>query len=342
MYTVDAMLWLLFLCCAAMKDKYQTLLASLPKGLRTRMALAIKEQLSIPNGHQEKWEKLMENLPTKSSAHLSFNTQAITVGTLEDIGLEEQNRLRASLQTLHPWRKGPFSFYGIELTTEWRSDWKWNRLSKHITPVQGRKILDVGCGSGYHCWRMYGEGASFVLGIDPSLLFWMQFRACKKMLQASSSKPLPVYYAPIPMDKFPINTQYFDTVFSMGVLYHRRDPFSHLERLKHALKKGGELVLETLIMDGPLHHCFVPKDRYAQMRNVWCIPSLPTLSQWLERCGFCDIRVVDVNQTSTQEQRATPWMRFQSLVDFLDPEDINKTTEGYPAPKRAILLAKRP
>ena len=162
------------------------------------------------------------------------------------------------------------------------------------------------------------------------------------MLSSSSAKPLPVFYAPIPMDKFPINTQYFDSVFSMGVLYHRRDPFSHLERLKHALRKGGELILETLIMDGPLHHCFVPKDRYAQMRNVWCIPSLPTLSLWLSRCGFSNIRTVDVNQTSIKEQQSTDWMRFQSLEDFLDPVDINKTTEGYPAPKRAIVVANRP
>ena len=165
-------------------------------------------------------------------------------------------------------------FYGIDINTEWRSDWKWDG-SKSYHTTQRRKVLDVGCGSGYHCWRMYGSGASFVLGLDPSLLFWMQFRACKKLIQSSHSNPLPVFYAPIPMDAFPINTQYFDTVFSMGVLYHRRDPFSHLERLKQALKKGGELVLETLIMDGPLHHCFVPEDRYAQMRNVWCIPSVP-------------------------------------------------------------------
>ena len=342
MYTLDALLWIFIVCRATMKNTYQSLLASLPKGLRMRMDAAIKEQLNIPNSHQETWEELIKQLPSKKSDLLSFDTNAITVGNLADIGPEEQHVLRSNLQVLHPWRKGPFSFYGIDITTEWRSDWKWDRLYKHITPLKGRKVLDVGCGSGYHCWRMYGAGASFVLGIDPFLLFWMQFRASKTMLQSSSSKPLPVFCAPIPMERFPINTQYFDTVFSMGVLYHRRDPFSHLERLKHALKKGGELILETLIMNGPLYHCFVPQDRYAQMRNVWCIPSLSTLSLWLERCGFSNIRIVDVNQTSITEQRSTQWMRFQSLSDFLDPKDINKTIEGYPAPKRAIIIANRP
>jgi len=306
------------------------------------MEKAISHQLNTPNGHQDTWEALIDQLPTIENSVVSLDTATVKVGNKEDISPETQQNLHTSLQTLHPWRKGPFSFYGIDINTEWRSDWKWDRLKNHITPLKGRKILDVGCGSGYHCWRMYGSGASFVLGLDPSLLFWMQFRACKKLIQSSSSNPLPVFYAPIPMDAFPINAQYFDTVFSMGVLYHRRDPFSHLERLKQALKKGGELVLETLIMDGPLHHCFVPEDRYAQMRNVWCIPSIPTLTLWLKRSGFTNIRTVDINQTSIEEQRSTPWMRFQSLVDFLDPEDIHRTTEGYPAPKRAIIIANRP
>ncbi|MEY8213807.1 MAG: DUF1698 domain-containing protein, partial [Colwellia sp.] len=29
----------------------------------------------------------------------------------------------------------------------------------------------------------------------------------------------------------------------------------------------------------------------------------------------------------------------QSLSDFLDPQDKNKTIEGYPAPQRAIFIA---
>ena len=306
------------------------------------MESAIQKQLCTPNGHKEQWEKLLEELPAQKSAQYSFDTDVVTIGTKDDLTDATQQRLKEILQIFHPWRKGPFSFFGVDIETEWHSDWKWNRLLPHISSLKEKKVLDVGCGSGYHCWRMYGAGANFVLGIDPAQLFWTQFRATKKLFSSSISTPLPVFYAPIPMEDFPSNTQFFDSVFSMGVLYHRRDPFSHLERLRHALKKGGELVLETLIMDGPIHHCFVPKDRYAQMRNVWCIPSVDTLVLWLVRCGFCNIRVVDINQTSVKEQRTTEWMKFLSLSDFLDPNDINKTTEGYPAPKRAILIANRP
>ena len=91
--------------------------------------------------------------------------------------------------------------------------------------------------------------------------------------------------------------------------------------------------------DRAAQQLLLPEDRYAQMRNVWFIPTIPLLTRMLERAGFKDIRVVDINQTSIDEQRKTEWMTFDSLSDFLDPEDHNKTIEGYPAPKRATLIA---
>jgi tRNA (mo5U34)-methyltransferase len=78
------------------------------------------------------------------------------------------------------------------------------------------------------------------------------------------------------------------------------------------------------------------------MRNVWFLPTPPELEKWLRRCGFQNVRTVDITTTSTDEQRATPWMTFQSLTDFLDPNDPQKTIEGYPAPTRATLVATKP
>ena len=59
-----------------------------------------------------------------------------------------------------------------------------------------------------------------------------------------------------------------------------------------------------------------------------------------QRAGFTDIRCVDVTRTTPEEQRKTDWMTFESLTDFLDPEGPTRTIEGYPAPVRAILLAR--
>ncbi|MEQ4529934.1 MAG: tRNA 5-methoxyuridine(34)/uridine 5-oxyacetic acid(34) synthase CmoB, partial [Mixta sp.] len=146
---------------------------------------------------------------------------------------------------------------------------------------------------------------------------------------------------PVGIEQLP-ELKAFDTVFSMGVLYHRRSPLDHLYQLKNQLVSGGELVLETLVIEGDEHDVLVPGERYAQMRNVWFIPSAAALARWLEKCGFVDVRIVDYSRTTTEEQRRTDWMTTESLADFLDPNDHSKTVEGYPAPLRAVLVARKP
>lgn len=227
--------------------------------------------------------------------------------------------------------------FGTAIDTEWRSDWKWDRVAPFLTDLHGRQVLDVGCGSGYHCWRMHGAGAARVIGIDPGLLFLFQFLAVKNYLT-----DVPVDLLPLRIEDLPPKLQAFDTTFSMGVLYHRRSPLDHLLELKDTLRNGGELVLETLVIDGPEGASLMPEDRYGQMRNVWFLPSCATLLRWLDRCGFVNARVVDVTATSTEEQRSTDWMRFNSLQDFLDPDDPKRTIEGYPGPLRATLIANKP
>lgn len=248
----------------------------------------------------------------------------------------EHSQLQSALEGLIPWRKGPFHFFDVHVDTEWRSDWKWDRVSPHLD-LEGKRVLDVGCGNGYYMWRMLGAGAKTLVGVDPNWLFFCQFHAVKKFF-----KDAPIWHLPFALEDLPPKLEGFDTVFSMGVLYHRRSPIDHLLALKDCLVSGGELILETLVIDGDVHSVLVPEDRYAQMRNVWFLPSVEALSLWLRRAGFKDIRCVDLSTTSIEEQRTTDWMRYQSLAEFLDPQDANLTVEGLPAPKRAVLIARKP
>jgi tRNA (mo5U34)-methyltransferase len=145
---------------------------------------------------------------------------------------------------------------------------------------------------------------------------------------------------PLKMEDVPRPLKAFDTTFSMGVLYHRKSPIDHLTELKDTLKTGGQLVLETLVIEGEVGDVLMPEDRYAQMRNVWFLPSCDTLLLWARRAGFKNPRIVEKNVTSLDEQRSTDWMQYQSLTDFLDVDDKTKTAEGYPAPLRATLIAE--
>lgn len=302
--------------------------------LDTLIPLLEHKLVEKPHGDQQRWLDALESLPSLEVEDVDIATSVSATGQVTD---SQQAALEASLRGLMPWRKGPFNLLGVHIDTEWRSDWKWDRVAPHISPLQHRLVLDVGCGSGYHCWRMLGAGAQRVVGIDPSYLFLMQFEAIKRYCGPTA----PIHLLPIRMEDVAPDLETFDTVFSMGVLYHRRSPIDHLFELKGALRKGGELVLETLVIEGKAGEFLMPKDRYGMMRNVWFIPTTDTLKQWLERAGFIDIRLVDLNQTQLEEQRTTDWMRYQSLVDFLDPTDPSKTCEGYPAPLRATLVATK-
>jgi len=288
-------------------------------------------------GNLPKWQKALEALPDVQPSYIKLNADAVRIGVATDISDADRILIEATLMELHPWRKGPFELFGLHIDTEWHSDWKWDRLCDAVSPLDDRLVLDVGCGNGYYALRMQGAGAARVIGIDPTPVFVMQFQALRRYLSE-----LPVDVLPLALEDMPEKLEVFDTVFSMGVLYHRRSPLDHILALRDCLRPGGELVLETLIIEGDEQSALMPVGRYAKMRNTWFIPSVAMLEVWLRRCGFRAIRVVDVNQTSTQEQRSTEWMHFESLADFLDPDDPNRTVEGYPAPRRAVLIAEKP
>ena len=288
------------------------------------------------HGKFKQWFNAVEHLPELTPSTLDLQ-QSVTAAVLPDISQGQREGLEVRLRQLMPWRKGPYSLYGVNIDTEWRSDWKWERLAPHISPLQNRLVLDVGCGSGYHLWRMVGAGAQLAVGIDPMQLFVCQFEAVRKLLGNDQR----AHVLPLGIEQLP-ELAAFDTVFSMGVLYHRRSPLDHLWQLKNQLVSGGELVLETLVIEGDENAVLVPGERYAQMRNVYFIPSALALVRWLEKCGFVDVRIVDHCVTTLEEQRRTSWMTTESLADFLNPTDHSKTSEGYPAPLRAVIVARNP
>lgn len=286
------------------------------------------------HGDLAKWQAAVAELATVGPGQVDFASAAVRIDHPESWPAERQAWLTECLQRLHPWRKGPFDLHGVYIDAEWRSDWKWQRVLRGITPLTDRRVLDVGCGNGYYGWRMLGAGARDVVGLDPTLLYVMQFQAVKALAGA-----WPLYVLPFGCEVLPAQLGVFDTVFSMGVLYHRRAPQEHLVQLREALRPGGELVLETLVIDGAPGAVLTPGGRYAQMGNVWCIPSVTTVEDWLRQSGYRNLRVVDVRRTTPAEQRSTPWMCFQSLADGLDPHHPERTVEGWPAPQRAIVVA---
>ncbi|WP_334323625.1 tRNA 5-methoxyuridine(34)/uridine 5-oxyacetic acid(34) synthase CmoB [Gilliamella apicola] len=317
-------------------DFYQIIAKNkLSKWLEVLPAQLANWQKSNIDNRFNQWLNSIKHLPIIKPYQIDL-LNSVTVESEQPISIGDQQRITQLLKNMMPWRKGPFHLYGINIDTEWRSDWKWERLIPHINNLSGQTVLDVGCNSGYHLWRMVGAGAKLAVGIDPMALYLCQFEAIRKLLGNDQRAHL----LPLGIEELP-KLNAFDTVFSMGVLYHRRSPLDHLFQLKDQLVDGGQLVLETLVIDGDLHQALMPGERYAQMRNVYFIPSVPTMINWLHKCGFSDVKMVDKSVTSLDEQRKTEWMTSDSLADFLDPNDSSKTIEGYSAPMRAVFIAKK-
>jgi len=271
-----------------------------------------------------------------ADAHGDFPRWEKIVAALPD-GASDPQELRSLLLGLAPWRKGPFTIGGVTVDAEWRSDRKWARMAQVIMPLDGRRVLDVGCGNGYYALQMRKAGAMVVIGIDPTLVYVMQFLAVNRFEQDPH-----LFVLPLRLDELPGAANAFDTTFSMGVLYHQRSPIEHLRQLRTTLRQGGQLVLETIYIPGEESYACTPEDRYARMRNVWLLPTIAELTTWLKRSGYRDIEIVDRSITTTEEQRSTDWMTFESLREALDPEDRSRTVEGWPAPRRVVVTAISP
>lgn len=294
-----------------------------------------EERLS-GHGDLPRWLDALAQLPELSPGSLDLTAPCLHIGSAEQISAATRAQIAATLMAFHPWRKGPFCPYGIHLDTEWRSDWKWARLEQKID-LNNKLILDVGSGNGYYGWRMLGAGASRIIAIDPTVSYVMQYCAMRHFIGEQ-----PMHVLPLTLEALPAGNGVFDTVFSMGVIYHRKDHMEHIGQLLNHLKPGGELILEGLVIEGSPGEVLHPKGRYAKMKNVHSIPSPATMKQWLEAAGLEAVELIDISPTTVEEQRRTDWMRFESLADYLDPNAPGLTVEGHPAPIRAVLKARRP
>lgn len=251
----------------------------------------------------------------------------ITLATADPI---DTTQIASTARMMMPWRKGPFDLFGLHIDTEWRSDLKYNLLRPHFD-LRGKHVADIGCNNGYYLFRMQEDAPASLTGFDPSALYKTQFDFINHFLHTD------IRYELLGVEHLPLYERQFDVIFCLGVLYHRSDPVSMLKQLRKGLISGGELYLDTFMIDGDTEHCLCPAGAYSKIPNVYFVPTIPALHNWCRRAGFDTFEVLEVAVTTTDEQRKTDWIEGQSLEHFLHPDDPTRTVEGYPAPKRVYV-----
>jgi tRNA (mo5U34)-methyltransferase len=258
----------------------------------------------------------------------------IKIGKKDDLTTIEHQILQNAKTKLIPWRKGPFILFDDILETEWRSDKKYNLLRPYFN-LNDKIVADVGCNNGYYMLRMLEDNPKMITGFDPSPFFNLQFNLVNHFVKSD------IKFELLGVEHLEKYEHKFDFIFMLGVLYHRADPIGTLKQLNKALNKNGEIIIDTFMIDGEDEVCLTPNSRYSKMPNIYFIPTIPALTNWLNRAGFIDIQVIAITTTDKEEQRVTPWTFEQSLDDYLDIKDKTKTVEGYPAPKRVYIKAKK-
>ncbi|MDD3324598.1 MAG: tRNA 5-methoxyuridine(34)/uridine 5-oxyacetic acid(34) synthase CmoB [Sulfurospirillaceae bacterium] len=252
----------------------------------------------------------------------------------QDITEKQKEFIFHIAKELKPWRKGPFEVFGTFIDTEWRSFIKYNLLEPYFS-LEGKKVADIGCNNGYYLFRMLSQKPKKLVGFDPSALYKTQFDFINHFLKTD------ILYEMLGVEHLPFYEEKFDVIFCLGVLYHRSDPVNTLKNLHVGLEKDGELILDTFMIDGHESIALCPNKTYSKIPNVYFVPTIKALEGWFERAKFRDFEILEIKKTDANEQRKTDWIHGESLENFLDSKNPNLTIEGYPAPKRVYVKAKR-
>ncbi|MCF6245630.1 MAG: tRNA 5-methoxyuridine(34)/uridine 5-oxyacetic acid(34) synthase CmoB [Sulfurovum sp.] len=278
------------------------------------------------------FQEAIKNLPTYENMELSFgDSVTINIPTLTQ---KQSVQIKETALLMKPWRKGPFQINDLFIDSEWQSQIKYNLLEPHFN-LNDKVVGDIGCNNGYYLFRMLAHKPKKLIGFDPSAIYYSQFQFLNHFIKSD------IVYELLGVEHVEFYEHRFDVLFCLGVLYHRSDPVAMLKSLFKGLNKGGELILDTFMIDGNDEICLTPKDRYSKIPNIYFVPTVPALVNWCKRAGFESVEVLETMVTEPSEQRKTEWIETQSLEDFLDPNDKTKTVEGYPAPKRVYIKAMK-
>lgn len=277
---------------------------------------------------------IIEELKILPDVEANVKIGDIITFSIPNITAELKEQIEKIAKLLKPWRKGPFKINELFIDTEWQSFIKYNLLKPHFD-LKDKIVGDIGCNNGYYLFRMLEQNPKKLVGFDPSNLFFAQFLFLNHFAKTD------ITYELLGVEHVGMYEYKFDTLFCLGVLYHRSDPVATLKSLYQGLNLGGELILDTFIIDGEDDIALTPKDRYSKIPNVYFVPTVNALKNWCNRAGFKEIKLLKIKTTDIEEQRKTEWIDSQSLEDFLDPNDKNLTVEGYPAPKRAYIKARK-
>ncbi len=263
---------------------------------------------------------------------------AVMIGLADELDEARHAQLEGHLASFRPWRKGPFEIFGHRVEANWDSHKKWDRVLKFADSIENKRICDIGCNNGYYLFRMLAHRPRQAIGLDPVPAFHECFSFLAAFLGHHARS---LEFRPRGFDALAEENEPFDLIYCMGIAYHHPDPLGLLRLIHGALGAGGQLIFETQAVPGHESRALFPAGRYAGARGVWFLPDRDCAINWLRRAGFRDVVFQEEHEYRSEHVRRPPWADIPGLAEGLDPADPARTIEGYPAPVRMLLSARK-
>lgn len=108
---------------------------------------------------------------------------------------------------------------------------EWHQLKEMFPPLKGSRVLDLGCGYGWHCKYAVDQGAEEVLGIDVSV----------RMIEEAKKRNADsrITYRTGSLEEYEYPEETWDCVVSNLALHYVEDIESVYRLVYRTLKKGG-------------------------------------------------------------------------------------------------------
>lgn len=148
--------------------------------------------------------------------------------------------------------KMPRSVEGLNAAGE------WHVLKNMLPDFQGKSVLDLGCGYGWHCIYAKEQGAKDVIGVDLS----------KKMIDKAkeNSKELSIAYYQMPIEDIEFEKEQFDIIFSSLTFHYIQNLDAIFRKINQFLKKGGSFVFS---MEHPVFTSRAEQDWFKDEKGNW-------------------------------------------------------------------------
>lgn len=167
---------------------------------------------------------------------------------------------------------------------------EWHQLKPLFPPLQGKNILDLGCGYGWHCKFAREQGAARILGIDLS----------RKMIEEAGKRNGSdgILYRVCGIDEYEYPENEWDCVVSNLALHYVEDLEAVFRKVFRTLKAGGTFLFN---IEHPVFTAGTGQDwLYSAKGEIQCWPVDDYFIPGMRHTNFLGCDVVKYHHTLTQ------------------------------------------